>query len=194
MTLAVVVLASGAGTLLQALLDAQSQDSDFRVSALITDQPAAIAISRAATAGIELAVLPVEDFPSRVEWNQALADAVEYFKADLLVSAGFMRIVSEPLITKYAGRFINTHPALLPNFPGAHAVRDALAAGVSETGTTVHFVDAGVDTGAVIEQIAVAVLADDTESTLHERIKHVERELLIKVVREFASKHKVGVS
>lgn len=194
MTLAVVVLASGGGTLLQALLDAQEQITDFQVTALITDQPGAFAISRAAAAGIELAVLPVVDFPTRAEWNQALADAVEYFKADLLVSAGFMRIVSEPLITKYASRFINTHPALLPNFPGAHAVRDALAAGVSETGTTVHFVDAGVDTGAVIEQIAVAVLADDTEATLHERIKQVECDLLVKVVRDFASKHKVGVS
>jgi phosphoribosylglycinamide formyltransferase-1 len=185
--LRVVVLASGTGSLLQALIDAQ--DSNFEIVALITDLPDAGAIGRAAVAGIQIAVLPVSDFESRTAWNRALADAIEYYAADLAVSAGFMRIVDETVVQQFSGRLINTHPALLPSFPGAHAVRDALAAGATTTGTTVHFIDAGVDTGEVIAQVAVDVLPDDTEETLHERIKIAERQLLVDVVRDFALKN-----
>jgi phosphoribosylglycinamide formyltransferase 1 len=192
-TLAVVVLASGAGSLMQALIDAQADSKNYEVVALVTDNPNAFVISRAASAGIEIAVIALNDFSSRSDWNQALADAVGYFKPDLVVSAGFMRIVGEPMITQFAGRFINAHPALLPDFPGAHAVHDALRAGVDETGTTVHFVDAGVDTGQIIDQVPVPVFADDTEAILHERIKSVERDLLVEVVTKFAEMKLAGV-
>jgi phosphoribosylglycinamide formyltransferase 1 len=178
---------------MQALIDAQAESQNYEVVALVTDNPSAFAISRAVNAGIEIAVIALNDFASRSEWNQALADAVGYFKPGLVVSAGFMRIVGEPMITQFAGRFINTHPALLPDFPGAHAVRDVLQAGVDETGTTVHFVDAGVDTGQIINQVPVPVFADDTEASLHERIKSVERDLLVDVVTKFAEMKRVGV-
>ncbi len=190
MTLRVVVLASGAGSLFQALLD--SQDSSFTVVGLITDQPEAQAIGRAALAGINIAVLPISDYESRSVWNQALADAIDYFTPDLVVSAGFMRVVDEDVVSRFSGRLINTHPALLPAFPGAHAVRDALVAGATTTGSTVHFIDAGVDTGEVIAQRSVEVLSDDDEATLHERIKVVERELLVEVVKDFARKKAVA--
>ena len=189
MTLRVVVLASGSGSLLQALID--GQDSSFEVTALITDQRAAGAIGRAAVAGIQVAVLPLDDFENRSAWNRALADAIDFYQPDLVVSAGFMRVVDATVVAQFSGKLINTHPALLPAFPGAHAVRDALAAGVMKTGTTVHFIDEGVDTGAVIAQSEVEVLASDDEATLHERIKTVERRLLVDVVKDFAAK-KVG--
>jgi phosphoribosylglycinamide formyltransferase-1 len=189
-TLRVVVLASGTGSLFQALLDAQ--DSSFTVVGLVTDQPEAQAIGRAAIAGINIAVLQLSDFETRDAWNRALSDAIDYFTPDLVVSAGFMRVVNADVVSRFAGRLINTHPALLPAFPGAHAVRDALAAGVSTTGSTVHFIDAGVDTGEVIAQRSVEILKSDDEKTLHERIKVVERELLVQVVKDFAQKKAVA--
>lgn len=192
MTLRVVVLASGSGSLLQALLD--ERDSSYEIVALITDQPDAYAISRAAQSGVAVAVLPLGDFDDRQSWNQAIRDAVEYFTPDLVVSAGFMRVLDGSVVSAFTGKLINTHPALLPLFPGAHAVRDALAAGATTTGTTVHFIDEGVDTGPVIAQEVVSIEPGDTEEALHERIKIVERTLLVKVVKNFAAQHFAGES
>ena len=119
----------------------------------------------------------------RAEWNQRLVDAVDAAQPDVVVSAGFMKILGQEFLDRFEGRTINTHPALLPAFKGAHAVRDALDYGVKITGSTVHFVDAGVDTGSIIAQRPVAINADDDESTLHERIKQVERDLIVEVLR-----------
>lgn len=192
MPFSIVVLASGSGSLFQALIDAPNRGVDFKIKGLITDNPNAQAIARAAKAGIEIAVLPISDFSSRAEWNMAVADAASYFAADLVVSAGFMKILAEPILSRFENKIINTHPALLPNFPGAHAVRDALAAGANVTGSTVHFVDAGVDTGPVIAQKTVVIAVDDDESSLHERIKVVERDLLVQVVTQLANEHSRG--
>lgn len=185
-----MVLASGSGTLFQALIDAPERGSVFEISGLVTDQPSAAAIGRAAQAGIPIAVIALADFESRADWNSAMADAIATYEPDFVVSAGFMRVLAEPVLGRFAGRIINTHPALLPAFPGAHAVRDALAAGATETGSTVHFIDAGVDTGPVITQEAVTVLPGDDESSLHERIKIVERRLLVDVVLDLS--HTLG--
>ena len=119
------------------------------------------------------------DFEDRAAWDRALADAIGVFRPDLVVSAGFMRILGAPVLERWQNRVVNTHPALLPSFPGAHAVRDALAFGAKVTGCTLHVVDAGVDTGPVVAQVAVPVLDGDDEPTLHERIKVAERELLV---------------
>jgi phosphoribosylglycinamide formyltransferase-1 len=126
------------------------------------------------------------DFPDRSSWDAALVRAVDTFHPDIVVLAGFMRIVGEPLLQRYGGRIVNTHPALLPAFPGAHGVRDALAHGVKVTGCSVILVDAGTDTGPIIAQRAVEVRDEDDESALHERIKVVERELLVDVVGRMA--------
>ena len=123
----------------------------------------------------------------RIAWDQSLATELRRLNPELIVSAGFMKILGQEVLASYMGRIINTHPALLPLFPGAHAVRDALQAGVLETGATVHFVDAGIDTGQVILQQQVTVEPDDTETLLHERIKVVEREILVRVVRDIAN-------
>ncbi len=189
MAIRVVVLASGTGSLLKALID--SQDDSFEVVALITDNTEAGAIGHAATAGVQVAVIALADFENREAWDLALADCIDFYQPDLIVSAGVMRVIGQAGVSRFAGRLINTHPALLPAFPGAHAVRDALAAGVKETGSTVHFVDSGVDTGPVIVQKSVAVLDGDDEASLHERIKVVERELLVEVVKDFAGDKKM---
>lgn len=184
MTCRIVVLASGTGSLCKALLDAQ--DATYVVEALVTDNPDAGAIAHAQAAGIEVRVVSPMDFADRSEWDQALTAAISEFKPVLVVSAGFMRVLGQDTLQAFPDRIINTHPALLPKFPGAHAVRDALAAGATETGSTVHVVDAGVDTGPVIAQESVLVLPDDDETSLHERIKVVERRLLVDVVRRIA--------
>ncbi len=126
--------------------------------------------------------MKVRDHEDRAAWDAALTAATAAYEPDLVVSAGFMKIVGKEFLAAFGGRFINTHPALLPSFPGAHGVRDALAYGAKVTGCTVHFVDDGVDTGPVIAQGVVEVGADDTEDALHERIKDVERRLLVDVV------------
>ena len=123
----------------------------------------------------------------RITWDQSLATELRRLKPELIISAGFMKILGQEVLASYMGRIINTHPALLPLFPGAHAVRDALQAGALETGATVHFVDAGIDTGQIIMQQQVMVEPDDTETLLHERIKVVEREILVRVVRDIAN-------
>ena len=176
-----MVLASGSGTLLQALLDSPIGSS---VVAVGSDVPRAPALERAANSGCATFAVAPADFQSRVDWDGALLDAVSDFEPDWVVSAGFMRILAPDFIAAFPDRIINTHPALLPAFPGAHGVRDALACGVKVTGCTVHFVDAGIDTGPIIAQQAVEIHFDDDESSLHERIKTVERQLLIQTLTQ----------
>jgi phosphoribosylglycinamide formyltransferase-1 len=180
-----VVLVSGTGSNLQALLDACTDASyGAAVVAVGADRDGIEGLSRAGRAGIPTFVLRVGDFPDRTAWDDALAEAIAKHEPDLVVSAGFMKIMGDQVLAKFP--VVNTHPALLPAFPGAHAVRDALDYGVQVTGCTVHLVDAGVDTGPVIAQRAVDVRADDDEASLHERIKDIERALLVDVVGRMA--------
>ncbi|NBU31437.1 MAG: phosphoribosylglycinamide formyltransferase [Actinobacteria bacterium] len=181
---AIVVLASGSGTLAQAIFDASAADGDFTVAALITDKPQATVVQRAQAAGISVITVPVGDYPDRADWDAALAQVLDEVSPALVVSAGFMRILGAEVLARYAGCIINSHPSLLPLFPGAHAVRDALAAGVTETGTTVHLVDAGMDTGEVLAQVTEPIVPGDTEESLHERIKAHERHLIVAVLRQ----------
>lgn len=171
---------------MQALIDAPQHHVDYEIVGFITDQPGAQALTRAASAGIPGAVIAVDDYANRNEWNHALCDAISTYCPDFVVSAGFMRVIAEPALSAFNFRIINTHPALLPAFPGAHAVRDALAAKATSTGCTVHVVDSGVDTGPIIVQKAIEILANDSEESLHERIKTVERELLVETVINIA--------
>jgi len=180
----VVVLASGSGSTLQALLDAR--DPAFTVVAVGSDRPDAVALRRAADAGAATFVVAPREHADRPAWDRALTAAVAAHRPGLVVLAGFMRIVGAPLLDAFGGRLLNTHPALLPAFPGAHAVPDALAHGVRVTGCTVHLVDAGVDTGPILDQVAVRVLPGDDEATLHVRIKQAERVLLVDVVARLA--------
>ena len=178
----IAVLLSGTGSLCAALL-AATDDPGYpaAVVAVGSDREAA-GLEHARRRGLPTFVCAVADHPDRVAWDRALAAELAAFEPDLVVSAGFMKIVGPAVLEAFGGRLINTHPALLPSFPGAHAVRDALAAGVPVTGATVHVVDAGVDTGPVLAQREVAVLPGDDEARLHERIKDVERELLVQTV------------
>ena len=181
---AIVVLVSGSGTLLQALIDAATTAHyGVRIAAVGADRPCR-GIERAEQAGIPTFLCRPADFTDRAAWDVALAEHVAAAGPCFVVTAGFMRILGPA--TLGAQPVVNTHPALLPSFPGAHGVRDALAYGVKVTGTTCHVVDAGVDTGPIIEQRVVAVLDDDTEETLHERIKVQERDLLVDVVGRMA--------
>ncbi|MPY77013.1 MAG: phosphoribosylglycinamide formyltransferase [Actinophytocola sp.] len=183
----IVVLASGSGTLLQALLDAAQQD-DFpaTIVAVGTDRDGVLALDRADQAGIPRFVVPLSEYPDRASWDAALTKAVAAYQPDLVVSAGFMKILGAEFLQHFGFRVINTHPALLPAFPGIHAVADALTAGVKVTGSTVHFVDSGVDTGPIIAQEVVTIEPDDDDASLHERIKAVERRLLVDVVAALA--------
>jgi len=175
----IVILASGNGSLAQAIIDAVTSEAlEAKIVGIITDQPHAFVIERARQAHLESYIIPMQS--DRDFWNSELEKLIAALNPDLVVSAGFMRILAPSITEKF--RIINSHPALLPAFPGAHAVRDALAAGVSETGTTIHWVDAGVDTGEVIAQEKVAVLPTDDEETLHERIKIVERGLIVATI------------
>ncbi|WP_026161378.1 phosphoribosylglycinamide formyltransferase [Corynebacterium ciconiae] len=181
--LRIAILASGSGTLAQAIMDAQ--DESYRVCGLVADCDCQ-ALERAQSAGVSAQLVAFRPGAERTSWNQDLAQAVADLQPDFVVSAGFMRILSPEFLERFPRRVINTHPALLPAFPGAHAVRDALNYGVKVTGSTVHYVDEGVDTGEIIEQRAVEVRADDTEASLHERIKVVERQAIVDVLRQFA--------
>jgi phosphoribosylglycinamide formyltransferase-1 len=185
-----VVLVSGSGTNLQALLDAiathGTEAYGAEIVAVGADRDGIEGLARAERAGIPTFVRRVKDYDSRDEWDHALAEAVAAHEPDLVVSAGFMKIVGKEFLARFGGRFVNTHPALLPSFPGAHGVRDALAYGARVTGCTVHFVDDGVDTGPIIAQGVVEVRDEDDESALHERIKEVERRLLVDVVGRLA--------
>jgi phosphoribosylaminoimidazolecarboxamide formyltransferase/IMP cyclohydrolase len=182
----VVVLLSGTGSLCAALLAAADDPAyPAQVVAVGADREAA-GLEHARQRGLPTFVRAVGDHPHRAAWDRELARTIAGHRPDLVVSAGFMKIVGPAVLDAFGGRLINTHPALLPAFPGAHAVRDALAAGVSVTGATVHVVDAGVDTGPVIAQREVAVQPGDDEASLHERIKTVERELLVETVAQLA--------
>jgi phosphoribosylglycinamide formyltransferase 1 len=180
-----VVLVSGSGTNLQALLSACADPGyAAEIVAVGADRKDIEGLARAERAGIPTFVVRVEDHADRSSWDAALTEAVAAFTPDFVVSAGFMKILGPRFLEKFPT--VNTHPALLPAFPGAHAVRDALAYGVRMTGCTVHLVEAGVETGPVIVQAAVEVRNDDDESSLHERIKSVERALLVDVVGRMA--------
>ena len=180
-----VVLASGEGTLLAHLIDACGSDPvGPQVVGVGADRPGAKALSRAEAAGIDTFVCRVSDYQDRATWDAALAGACAGFRPDLVVSAGFMKLLGPAFLGRFGGRCINSHPALLPSFPGMHGVRDALAYGVKVTGCTVFFVDDGLDSGPVIAQQAVPVHADDDEESLTERIKSAERVLLARTVRD----------
>jgi phosphoribosylglycinamide formyltransferase 1 len=187
MPLRLVVLVSGSGTLLQALLAAAAAgEMDAEVVAVGADRADAYGLTRAQAAGVPTFVHPLAKGADRGVWDADLAGLVADYQPDLVVSAGFMKLVGDAFLTRFGGRMINTHPALLPSFPGMHGVRDALAHGVKVSGTTVFVVDSGVDTGRILAQAAVPVLAEDTEETLHERIKTVERRLLVDTINQIS--------
>jgi phosphoribosylglycinamide formyltransferase-1 len=178
----VVVLLSGTGSLCSALLSA-TDDPGYPASVVaVGSDRDAEGLEHARRRGIPTFTCRLRDHADRAAWDAALAAAIAEHRPDLVVSAGFMKIVGPAVLDAFGGRLVNTHPALLPAFPGAHAVRDALAAGVDVTGSTVPLVDAGVDTGPVLAQREVPVLPEDDEARLHERIKTVERELLVDTV------------
>ena len=178
-----VVLVSGAGTNLQALLDACADPGyGAQVVAVGADRPGVPALDRAVRAGVPTFVHRVADYPDRADWDRALTASCAGARPDLIVLAGFMKLVGKDFLAAFGGQVINTHPALLPAFPGMHGVRDALEHGVKLTGCTVFLVDAGTDTGPVLAQAAVPVLDDDDEATLHERVKVTERGLLVETV------------
>ncbi len=178
-----VVLVSGAGTNLQALLDAcADEEYGAEVAAVGADRAGIEALARAERSGVPSFVHRVKDYPDRADWDRAVTAACAAADPDLVVLAGFMKLVGSPFLDTFGGRLINTHPALLPAFPGMHGVRDALDYGVKVTGCTVFLVDAGTDTGPVIAQAPVPVLDDDDEATLHERVKVAERVLLVETV------------
>jgi phosphoribosylglycinamide formyltransferase 1 len=177
------VLVSGAGTNLQALLDACGSDGyGAEVVAVGADRDDIAALARARAAGVPTFTYRLGDFPSREDWDRALTEACVGFAPDLIVLAGFMKLVGAAFLASFGGRVINTHPALLPSFPGMHGVRDTLEYGAKVSGCTVFLVDAGTDTGPVIAQAAVPVHDDDDEAALHERIKVAERALLVDTV------------
>ncbi len=181
----VVVLASGTGSLLDSLIAAAAGDYPARVVAVGTDRDCP-ALQIAAAASLPAFTVRLGDHPDRAAWDAAITAATLAHSPDLVVSAGFMKILGPQFLSQFYGRVVNTHPALLPAFPGAHGVADALAYGVKVTGCTVHLVDAGTDTGPILAQQSVPVLDDDTEETLHERIKVTERKLLVDVVAAIA--------
>ena len=182
-----VVLASGTGSLLASLLDAAVGDYPARIVAVGVDRDCP-ALDIAAAAAVPSYTVRLGDYPDREAWDAAITDATAAHEPDLIVSAGFMKILGPQFLSRFMGRIINTHPALLPAFPGAHAVPEALAYGVKVTGCTVHLVDAGTDTGPILAQEPVPVLDDDDEATLHERIKVVERRLLVDVLAALATR------
>jgi phosphoribosylglycinamide formyltransferase 1 len=182
-----VVLASGTGSLLASLLDAAVGDYPARVVAVGADRTcAALDIAEGAT--VPTYTVRLGDHPDRAAWDAAITEATAAHEPDLVVSAGFMKILGPQFLYRFPGRVVNTHPALLPAFPGAHAVAEALAYGVKVTGCSVHLVDDGTDTGPLLAQQPVPVFDDDDEATLHERIKVVERRLLVDVLESLATR------
>jgi formyltetrahydrofolate-dependent phosphoribosylglycinamide formyltransferase len=193
-SLRVVVLVSGEGTILQALLDARA-DPSFKVEivAVGSDRQGARGLARAEAAGVSTFVEPLEG--DRGAWDVALAARVAEFSPDLVILAGFMRLVGPSFLARFGGRTLNTHPSLLPAFPGMHAVRDALAHGVTITGCTLFYIDDGVDTGPILAQRAVEILPSDDEAALHARIRESEREMMVcEVARLAASSLDMGRS
>jgi phosphoribosylglycinamide formyltransferase-1 len=183
----VVVLASGTGSLLRSLLDATGGDFPAGIVAVGVDRDCP-AVDIAAAASVPTFTVRLRDCQDRETWDAAITDATAAHNPDLIVSAGFMKILGPQFLSRFPGRIVNTHPALLPAFPGAHAVPEALEYGVKVTGCSVHLVDAGTDTGPILAQEVVAVLDDDDEATLHERIKVVERKLLVDVLAAVATR------
>ena len=178
-----VVLVSGSGSNLQALLDACADPGyGASVVAVGADRDGIEALVRAAKHDVPTFVHRVSDYPSRPDWDRALAASVARYRPDLVISAGFLKLVGADFLAELGDRYVNTHNALLPSFPGIHGPRDALAYGVKLAGATLFFVDSGVDTGPIIAQVAVPVRDDDTEETLTERIKEAERRQLVEVV------------
>jgi phosphoribosylglycinamide formyltransferase 1 len=183
----VVVLASGTGSLLRSLLDATGGDFPAGIVAVGVDRDCP-AVEIATAASVPTFTVRLRDYPDRDAWDAAITKATASYEPDLIVSAGFMKILGAQFLSRFIGRILNTHPALLPAFPGAHAVPEALAYGVKVTGCSVHLVDAGTDTGPILAQQPVPVLDDDDEATLHERIKVVERRLLVDVLEALATR------
>jgi phosphoribosylglycinamide formyltransferase 1 len=182
-----VVLVSGTGSLLQALLDAGADPAfGAAVVAVGADREDTGGIARAEAAGLPTFVCRLKDHPTRAEWDTALTAAVAEHRPDLVVSAGFLKLVGPAFLARFGGRYLNSHNALLPAFPGIHGPRDALAYGVKVTGATLFVVDEGTDTGAIVAQCTVPVLDDDTEETLTERIKQAERPQLVEYVGRMA--------
>lgn len=181
------MLASGTGSLLRSLLDAAVGDYPARIVAVGVDR-ACPAAEIAAAATVPTFTVRLGDHPDRDAWDAAITEATAAHRPDLVVSAGFMKILGPQFLSRFPGRTLNTHPALLPAFPGAHGVADALAYGVKVSGCTVHLVDAGTDTGPIVAQEPVAVLDDDDVGSLHERIKVVERRLLVDAVAAIATR------
>ncbi|MDQ1702044.1 MAG: phosphoribosylglycinamide formyltransferase 1 [Frankiaceae bacterium] len=178
-----VVLVSGNGSNLQALLDAAADPAyGAQVVAVGADRDGTLALERAERAGVPTFVLRVKDFDGRADWDSALTEAVASYEPDLIVLAGFMKLTGAAFLARFAGRTVNTHPALSPAFPGMHGPADALAHGVKVTGATLFIVDDGIDTGPIVAQRAVEVLDDDDVDSLHERIKTVERAMLVDTV------------
>jgi phosphoribosylglycinamide formyltransferase 1 len=182
-----LILASGTGSLLGSLIEAAVGDYPARVVAVGVDRECR-AIEVAAAASLPTFTVRLADYPDRAAWDAAVTEATAAHSPDLIVSAGFMKILGPQFLSRFCGRTLNTHPALLPAFAGAHGVAEALAYGVKVTGCTVHLVDAGMDTGPILAQQAVPVLDDDDEETLHERIKVIERQLLVDVVAAIANR------
>lgn len=181
-----VVLASGTGSLLSALLDEATGDYPGRVVAVGVDRDCP-AVDIAASASVPTFTVRLGDYPDRQAWDTAITEATAVHRPDLVVSAGFMKILGREFLSRFTGRVVNTHPALLPAFPGVNAVPASLEYGVKVTGCTVHLVDAGPDTGPILAQQAVPVLDGDDEASLHERIKVVERRLLVDVLAALAT-------
>lgn len=186
--LSVAVLISGSGSNLKALLEATENPLfGAKIVAVGSDNPAD-GLAHADHFGVPTFVVSPNAFADREGWAKILLENVQHFQPDLVILAGFMRVLPPSFVTALTPNLINTHPSLLPAFPGAHAVRDALAAKASVTGVTIHIVDEGVDTGPQIAQREVAILADETEDELHERIKVVERDLLVKTLKDIVDK------
>ena len=177
-------MASGDGSLAEALIRAGRADGLFAVAALVTDRGGINALKRADNLDTPVVVVDFDSYANRDDWENELAARIASFEPWLVVSAGFMRILSPEFLTKF--NVINSHPSLLPDFPGAHPVADTLAAGATETGCSVHYVDAGVDSGPIIAQRKIVILDGDDEASLHERIKEVERVFLPEVVADLA--------
>ncbi len=172
---------------MRAVLEASAEDAyGARIVGVISDKADAAGLDIAREAGIPTATVALADFPDRAAWDEALLKAIDVFAPDMVLCAGFMKLIGAPTLEAHGGRIINTHPALLPAYPGAHGVRDALANGAKITGCTVMLVDNGVDTGPILAQTAVEVRDNDTEDSLHERIKTVERALVAETVGRMA--------
>jgi phosphoribosylglycinamide formyltransferase-1 len=183
-----VVLVSGRGSNLKAIFDAIDQRvCAAKIVGVVSDRSKAAALDLATSRGVPTRVVPLRKSDDRNQWNEVLASEVSKLAPELIVLAGFMRVLGPPLLERFPGRIINVHPALLPAFPGHSGARDAIDGGVRITGCTVHVVDSGVDTGPIIAQAAVPVLADDTEDTLHARIQVQEHRLLPRVIHEIAT-------